>query len=235
VDARQQKALEIADKFRITEAHGRWTVPSQSGAGKYCVTIVDHLAKCTCPDFETRRVHCKHILAVQYVIEREKNPDGSTTVTETLTVSKRTTYPQNWPAYNQAQTNEQDLFLTLLHDLCSPIPTPAQEGRGRRTLPMSDMIFAAAYKVYSTFSGRRFMSELRESQRCGYIGHAPHYNSIFNYLENESLTPVLKELIIQSSLPLKSVEQDFACDSSGFGVSRFFITNTARRNSSMIG
>lgn len=66
------------------------------------------------------------------------------------------------------------------------------------------------------------MSELRESQRCGYIGTTPHYNSIFNYLENASLTPILRDLIVRSSLPLKAVEADFACDSSGFGVSRFF-------------
>jgi hypothetical protein len=55
--------------------------------------------------------------------------------------------------------------------------------------------------------------------------------SIFNALESPSLTPILKALIIESSLPLKSVETDFACDSSGFATSRSFggsITSTAR-------
>src|SRR5208282_5964724 len=35
------------------------------------------------------------------------------------------------------------------------------------------------------------------------------------------LTPILRELITQSSLPLSSVETDFAVDSSGFTTSRF--------------
>ena len=35
------------------------------------------------------------------------------------------------------------------------------------------------------------------------------------------LTPILRELITQSSLPLTSVETDFAVDSSGFTTSRF--------------
>jgi hypothetical protein len=49
----------------------------------------------------------------------------------------------------------------------------------------------------------------------------PHYNSIFRYLEDEAVTPLLRDLIIESSLPLKAVECDFAVDSSGFTTSRF--------------
>ena len=83
------------------------------------------------------------------------------------------------------------------------------------------MIFSATFKVYSTVSARRFMCDLRAAQEKGFIAKAPHYNSIFNYLENPELTPVLKTLITQSSLPLQSVETDFAADSSGFMTSRF--------------
>lgn len=83
------------------------------------------------------------------------------------------------------------------------------------------MIFSAAFKVYSTVSARRFMTDLREAQAKGYIQKAPHYNSIFNYLENPELTPILRALITETSLPLKAVETDFACDSSGFTTSRF--------------
>src|SRR5207253_888928 len=39
-------------------------------------------------------------------------------------------------------------------------------------------------------------------------------------MEDETFTPILKELVHQSSLPLKAVEKDFAIDSSGFGSSR---------------
>ena len=49
----------------------------------------------------------------------------------------------------------------------------------------------------------------------------PHYNTVFKYLEMAGLTPILKALIGESSMPLKSVEVDFAIDSSGFATSRF--------------
>src|SRR5579864_6681097 len=143
---RQQKALEIADKFRITESAGKWIVPSQSSAKKYAVRIVGSAGDCTCPDFELRREPCKHVLAVRFVIQRQQNPDGSTTVTESFEVTQRTTYPQQWTEYNQAQTNEKDYFQILLHDLCSGVPTPEQSGKGQRRLPLADAIFAATFK-----------------------------------------------------------------------------------------
>ncbi len=51
-------------------------------------------------------------------------------------------------------------------------------------LPLSDMIFSATFKVYSTVSARRFMCDLRDAHGKGFIAKTPHYNSIFNYLEN---------------------------------------------------
>jgi hypothetical protein len=65
------------------------------------------------------------------------------------------------------------------------------------------------------------MTDLREAREKGYLKRAPHYNSIFNYLEDATLTPLLRALITESSLPLKAVEVDFAADSSGFTTSRF--------------
>jgi hypothetical protein len=49
----------------------------------------------------------------------------------------------------------------------------------------------------------------------------PSYNSIFDYLKTESLTPYLKYLITQSAMPLKPIETAFATDSSGFSTTRF--------------
>lgn len=98
-------------------------------------------------------------------------------------------------------------------------PDAAKTGRPR--LPLADVVFAAAFKVYSTVSGRRFMSDLREARERGHITKVAHYNSIFGYLENPALTPLLRDLITQSSLPLKAVESDFAVDSSGFTTNKF--------------
>src|SRR3954454_21229654 len=155
VDARRQRGLEIAAVCPITRKDGAWIVPSMSGNGRYTVKADPENPTCTCPDFETRGCRCKHIFAVEFAMRRETthNPDGSTTVTETVAIkaTKRTTYPQDWPAYNAAQTNEQDQFLRLLGELCAGIedPRPRTTAKGGRPhLRLSDVTFAACFKVY---------------------------------------------------------------------------------------
>jgi transposase len=221
MDLREQRGMELAATRTIQQKAGIWIVPSQAGKGTYRVHLMPKIASCTCPDFETRGVSCKHIYAVRFVMRREQNADGSVTVTKSVTLTEqRTTYPQAWSAYNEAQTNEQDRFQSLLHDLCCNLVT-TQPKTGRPRLPLSDAVFNVAFKVYSTVSQRRFMSDLREAHRRGYISKVPHFNSISNYLENPDLTSVLQGFITQTSLPLKAVESDFAVDSSGFTTCRF--------------
>ncbi len=221
MDLREQRGMELAATRTIQQKAGIWIVPSQAGKGTYRVHLMPKIASCTCPDFETRGVNCKHIYAARFVMRREQNADGSVTVTKSVTLTEqRTTYPQAWSAYNEAQTNEQDKFQSLLHDLCSGlVSAPTKNGRPR--LPLSDALFNVTFKVYSTVSQRRFMSDLREAHRRGYISKVPHFNSISNYLENPDLTSILQNFITQTSLPLKAVESDFAVDSSGFTTSRF--------------
>lgn len=137
-----------------------------------------------------------------------------------MDVAVKKTYPQNWKAYNAAQTNEKHLFLKLLFNLCKDIDEPRSKRNGRPRLLLSDALFSACYKVYSGVSGRRFMSDLRDAQAKGYITKTPHFNSISNYLDDPDLTPELRILINKTSLPLKDVEFDFAVDSSGFMNSR---------------
>lgn len=228
MDAREQRGIEIANVCRIDrKGDNAWIVPSMNGNGRYTVSHEGLYLHCNCPDHEQRAVKCKHMWAVEYAAQRETttNADGTTTVTDTVTIkaTKRTTYPQNWPAYNAAQTNENDEFLRLLGELCKGVATPPrQPGKpGRPPLPLSDAVFSVAFKVYSTVSGRRFMCDLRNAQAVGYIARLPHFNSIFNYLENPELTPVLIDLIIQASKPLAEIESDFAVDSTGFATSRF--------------
>jgi transposase len=130
------------------------------------------------------------------------------------------TYTQDWPTYNEAQTHEQEKFVVLLRALCDGIPQPAQTF-GRPKLPLSDTVFTVAYKIYSTMSGRRFMSNCREAVAKGLITNPPSFTSIFRCLENPELTPILKTLIEQSAGPLSAVEIDFATDSSGFATKTY--------------
>jgi Transposase DDE domain len=222
---RQQRGLVIAACSKVKPKDGSWLVPSQeNGSIKYTVCPDENHPSCTCLDHETRGVVCKHIYAVRYTIEREYSDDGTITDMETLVVQRvRKTYPQNWPAYNAAQTNEKSKFQTLLHDLCEGLnacdqPSP---GRGRPRIPMGDAIFAAAFKVYSTVSGRRFMSDLKDANEKGFIDRLPSYNSIFNILDSEATSGILQWLVCESALPMRALETTFASDSSGFSGSRF--------------
>lgn len=206
MEAREQRGLEIAATVRLHRNGSAWMVPSQTGKGTmYTVDLKGDVPTCSCPDHETRRVKCKHIYAVEFSIRRETLSDGTTTVTKTMRVA----YRQDWPAYNAAQSHEKTRVSELLRGLCDGIEQPSQ-GRGRPRLPLSDVAFSAVMKVYSTVSGRRAACDLRECEAKGYLSKAPHYNSVFHYLENPALTPILKALIEESASPLKAVESDFA-------------------------
>jgi SWIM zinc finger len=184
---RRDRGQAIADTAKIwkqtTNKGDLWFVPS-SVSGQYIVRLDPELPTCTCPDYELRQMRCKHIFGVEIFLKHQENADGSVTTTQTVTVVetvKKPTYKQAWPAYNKAQTNEKDKFQMLLADLCRGIKDETPRTKGQPRLPLCDAIFSAVFKVYSTASGRRFASDLRESQNRGHIEKAPHYNSIFNY------------------------------------------------------
>jgi hypothetical protein len=126
---------------------------------------------------------------------------------------------QDWTSYRLAQVNEKSKFLELLYALCELIDEPPQR-MGRPRTPLADRIFSSTFKVYSTVSGRRFMTDLRDAKQRGLISTLPNFCSISRFLESEELTPILKELIIEASLPLRAIEDDFAVDSSGFATGR---------------
>lgn len=219
---REQKALEIAARTKIKKNGKNWIVPSQTGNGTQ-YKVDEEIQGCSCPDYETRQATCKHMYAVQYTIEREHKTttttrEGVTTVETVETVKLR--YKQVWSAYNTAQVNEKARFLVLLKELCSGIDEPIQV-MGRTRHPLGDMIFALVYKTYSGMSTRRFMSDLKEAYCKRLISKLPCYNAMITYLEKPELTPILQWLITQSSLPLKSVETNFAIDSSGFATCNY--------------
>jgi transposase len=209
MEARAVRGLEITSQAEITREGNVWIVPSQTTPMKrYTVNLF--IQTCTCPDFEENRGKCKHIYAAEFALQRESGME----LPDQPQIDKPK-YRQEWHAYNAAQVNEKAKFQLLLHELCRGIEEPFQ-GMGRRRLPLADVIFASAFKVYSTISGRRFNSDLRGAHEKGYLTKIPSYNSMFDYFGYKMLTPYLRQLIIESSLPLKEVDWDFAADSSGF-------------------
>lgn len=115
MDVREQRDREIARKAKIAKWGNGWVVPSQSGEGSYRVTLEAGEIRSTCPDWELRRLPCKHAYAAAIVAQRvtvtqRREADGFTTrstTTETRAVVK-VSYPQNWPAYSCAQCAEKE-------------------------------------------------------------------------------------------------------------------------------
>lgn len=213
---REERGRVLAKDKRIKHLAGStWLVPSAShNSGGYVVNTLD--ASCTCPDHEERRTKCKHLWAVEFSQTVETAPDGSTVVTESVKITRKT-YRQPWAQYNAAQVNEKVHVQSLLRALCDGIVTPPHPGRGPKPIPLSDAIYGMCMKVYTTVSGRRASTDIKACAEAGHMTRAPHYNSLFNYFEDEKLAPLLLALIEESASPLATVETRFAVDSTGFG------------------
>lgn len=222
ITEREQRGMAIAALCKIDKQDGVWVVPSQSGNGKYHVTNDRTDPKCNCPDFETRACKCKHIFAVEYTIQRERNADGSETLTRAMTVVEKVTYKQDWPAYNVAQATEKKRMQVLLADLCRDLPEPKRVSKpGPKPHTVKDSVFAMAFKVYCGFSARRFSTDLADAHERGHVSRKIPGMKVTAFLENPAFTPILTELVAKSAAPLRAVETTFAVDSSGFSSSRF--------------
>ncbi|MFH2020532.1 MAG: transposase [archaeon] len=214
---RKEKGLHIAKTSRIQRNDkGEWKVPSQTGSGYYIVVSKGLETKCNCPDHELRHCKCKHIWAVEYIVTQEVDNQGN--ITQTTTIRK--TYKQDWKAYNYSKQIEKDKFMELLADITSRIREPVYD-YGRPTNPLSDSVFAMVFKVYSTYSGRRFASDMNLALERKQIEKRIPYNSMFDYFQKKEMTPLLSQIVQITSLPLSSVEKDFSVDSTGFGTANF--------------
>ncbi len=222
MDAREVKACEMTGDARISFRDGSWHVHSQSASRFYRVNPSPTAPACECEDFALRAKPCKHVIAVRLLLERQLKGEPNQTPEELPARSPRATYRQDWVNYNAAQTTEKDHFQVLLADLCRGVvqPPPNPKG-GRPPMPMDDAVFSAVFKVYALVSARRFMSDLREAHERGHISQVPCFNGVLGVLALEDTTAILMAMIRQSSLPLRSVERQFAIDSSGFATSRY--------------
>src|SRR5580698_3184737 len=114
MDAREQRGLIIAATCKLKQTNtGTWIVPSQSNTDKlYQVDL--NRKTCTCPDHAENGFTCKHVHAVKFTFQRDYLPDGTMIETKTITLTKKTTYKQDWRAYNLAQYTEKHRFQELL-------------------------------------------------------------------------------------------------------------------------
>ncbi len=179
--------------------------------------------------YKNRRKQRITLLEKYGIIDREKrelspiwsNDKMSINAPTEIPKEPKKVYPQDWQAYNEAQTQEKILFMEFLNELTANIPPMEYKGNGRPPTDIGEMIFSICLKTYLDFSSRRIESDIRLAQQLGYIKHVPHFNTILKYLNNPTLAKVFKELITVSALPLKTVEENFTVDASGFSTSMF--------------
>ena len=77
------------------------------------------------------------------------------------------------------------------------------------------------FKVYCGLSTRRFTCDLIDAYEKGHVTKIIPGTKVSAFFEDAYFTPILKDLIAFSALPLKTVETKFAIDSSGFGSCRY--------------
>lgn len=66
---REQLGLEIAALTKLTTDGMLWRVPSQTTETIYTVNHTQ--GTCSCTDYGTRKVKCKHLYAIEYTLSRE--------------------------------------------------------------------------------------------------------------------------------------------------------------------
>lgn len=128
---------------------------------------------------------------------------------------------RDWHAYNAAQINEKTLFTLLLSQLCAGLTQPLHTF-GRPGIALRDVLFAMVLKVYNKTTARQCFPDLENAHHRNLISRVPMPSTILKYLEMKSTTRLLRQLIIESSLPLCEIETVFAIDSTGLSTSEFF-------------
>jgi hypothetical protein len=70
LDVRNARGFKIAQTGQVKKNGNGWVVPSQSNGTSYNVEFseFEHKHSCNCPDYQYRRIKCKHIFAVEVIV-----------------------------------------------------------------------------------------------------------------------------------------------------------------------
>jgi Transposase DDE domain/SWIM zinc finger len=213
---RLARGKEIASRSDDIESLGQndWSVPSQSGLGRYRVVLTEGEWVCGCKDFAKRELPCKHILAIAE-LSQSAGPSPP---------QPRRQFPQH-SSYTSAQSGEMRLLDTLLRDLVSGVPDfPRSPGaRGPAPTPFKDELYCAILKVYSGMSGRRACGVYQNVADRGLLNRAPSFVVASNLLTRPEATSVLYRLLQLSAAPLTGLEDGGAVapDSTGVQTTSF--------------
>jgi len=221
-ERRMVRGREIASHPETIEKIGEaeWSVPSQTGFGRYLVSKQGGDFRCGCKDFAGRRGEpCKHIFAVMDLQLREA---GQTLPAPERKVRKQ--YAQH-PTYTKGQTEEMRLLDLLLRELVTEVydfpRTPGLPGPAPTSI--QDDLYCAILKVYSGLSGRRACGVYANVADRGLLAKAPSFAVASNLLTRPEVTPILYRLLSLSALPLAGLEDGgaIAPDSTGVQTTSF--------------
>lgn len=210
------RAKEIVSRGEDIERLGDddWSVPSQSGFGRYRVRLTERGWICGCKDFEKRGLPCKHILAGMEM-NRPAPP---------VLPRPKERYPQH-PSYTKGQTEEMRILDSLLRELVSEVPDlPKTPGKGGRPpLPLSESLYCAILKVYSGLSGRRAAGVYANVHDRGLLSCVPNYMVASRALNRPEAALILYRLLSLSAAPLAGLEDGgvVAPDSTGIQTTSF--------------
>lgn len=222
MNPREERGMVISALCRLSRTNdGVWLVPSQSGGERIYRVNLDSKS-CTCPDHQEGGFICKHVYAASFTYKRDYLPNGDVIETKTFTMTEKKVYKQDWRAYNLAQSTEKHRFQQLLFDLTRGVAELPTKVRGRKPHTTKDSLYTMAMKVYGMFSSRRSSCDFKDAHEDGYTANVVPGMKVNKFFENPKFTPILKMLIAQSARPLRSVETNFAIDSSGFSTNKFF-------------
>jgi hypothetical protein len=124
----------------------KFEVNSFTSTKTYDVTFGERGWKCTCPRWKETELPCKHIERVA----RRLDPHRPLAAHEDDPCIRRTTYSQDWPAYDAAQQAEHTMFDALLWDLLEQVPErrkPA-DSFGRPEIPLRVQFLITVKKVH---------------------------------------------------------------------------------------
>jgi transposase len=219
---RMARGREIASHPETIEKIGenQWSVPSQTGFGRYLVFNEDGEFRCGCKDFGGRHGEpCKHIFAV---IDLGLGGVRKARQAPVRTVRKQ--YAQH-RTYTKGQTEEMRLLDSLLRELVGEVydfpRTPGLPGPAPTAI--QDDIYCAVLKVYSGLSGRRACGVYANVADRGLLARAPSFAVASNRLTRPEVTPILYRLLSLSALPLAGLEDGgaIAPDSTGVQTTSF--------------
>ena len=217
---RRGKAIALHPETIEKIADDTWTVPSQTGVGRYRVWTDGVDARCDCKDYDNRKAPCKHIFAVMELRLKEAGQSLSANGGK----KPRKQYAQH-PTYTKGQTEEMRLLDTLLRELVSGVadlPSPLSRG-GRPKTPLADEIYCAVLKVYSCMSGRRAHGVYKNVADRALLSSVPSFMVASRLLCRPEVTPILYHLLHLSALPLAGLEEGGAIspDSTGIQTTSF--------------